>query len=428
MRKIISAFAVAVLIFAFSSCRSNGESTDTVASTDTTGNAAESETQKVAQDTTNEQNGTEEITDTGVVTDTSTVTDGDTAAESVTDAVVDETQPAGHTHLFGEWKTVENATCEKTGLSRRSCACGASEEKELSKANHTPVVDKGTPATCTEDGASDGSHCSVCGKVIKAQTKISAKGHKGGTWVTDKEACDEHDGARHQNCANCGAKLKDEAIIVSHGLEFKYSSDYCTLIGIGTCTDTVITVPKTSHGVKVKKIDDKAFKDANKITQVFLPDTITDIGDKAFYGCSSLKSIGCSSLERITMPSGLEWLGYSAFEGCSALESISIPSLETINDSCFSGCGKLKSVTLQKVKTIGEYAFADCSSLSSIRFPSTLQKLNFACLLNCYNLNTIEYSGNAELFRRSVTVVQGWNDGAGTGAITCLAGGEDIYL
>lgn len=266
---------------------------------------------------------------------------------------------------------------------------------------------------------SDGSHCSVCGTVIKAQAKISAKGHKGGDWVTDKEACDEYDGLKHQNCANCGTKLKEEAITVSHGLEFKYYSDYCTLIGMGTCTDTVITVPKTSHGVKVKKIGDKAFQNASAITQIVLPDTITDIGSKVFYGCGNLKSV--------TMPSMLERLGNSAFEGCSALESISIPNVGTVSDSCFSGCSSLKSVTLQNAKIIGEYAFADCSSLSSIKLPSTLQQLNFACFINCYNLNTIEYSGNAALFRRNVTVVQGWNDGAGTGAITCT-GGEDIYL
>lgn len=65
---------------------------------------------------------------------------------------------------------------------------------------------------------SDGSHCSVCGTVIKAQAKISAKGHKGGDWVTDKEACDEYDGLKHQNCANCGTKLKEEAITVSQVL------------------------------------------------------------------------------------------------------------------------------------------------------------------------------------------------------------------
>lgn len=426
MKKIITALAVVILISVFASCQSTGGGTDTTASPDTAIDVTESETQKAAQDTKSEQSDTQKITDavdttgTDAVADANAVTDENTTAESAAPDAPDETQPAEHTHSFGEWKTVENATCEKTGLSRRSCACGASEEKELSKANHTLVTDKGTPATCTEDGVSDGSHCSVCGAVIKAQAKVSATGHKGGAWVTDKEACDEHDGLKHQNCANCGIKLKEETVTVSHGLEFKYSSDYCTLIGMGTCTDTVITVPQTSHGVKVKKIDNNVFKDTTTITQIVLPDTITDIGNKAFYGCSSLKSI--------TMPSGLEWLGSSAFEGCSALESISIPNIGTVNASCFSGCRNLKSVTLQNVKIIDECAFADCSSLSSIRLPSTLQQLKFACFVNCNNLNTIEYSGNAALFRRSVTVVQGWNDGAGTGAITCLAGGEDIYF
>lgn len=141
MKKIITALAAVMLVSTFASCQSNSNGTDTAVSPDTTVEVTERETQNVAEDTKSELSDTEEVadtTDTNVVTDTSAVTGEDTT-ESVTDNVPDETKPAEHTHSFGEWKTVENATCEKAGLSRRSCACGASEEKELSKANHTPL-------------------------------------------------------------------------------------------------------------------------------------------------------------------------------------------------------------------------------------------------------------------------------------------------
>ena len=42
---------------------------------------------------------------------------------------------------------------------------------------HTPVTMKGTPATCTETGLTDGQKCSVCGEILKAQEIIPAKGH-----------------------------------------------------------------------------------------------------------------------------------------------------------------------------------------------------------------------------------------------------------
>ena len=40
--------------------------------------------------------------------------------------------------------------------------------------NHTPVVDAAVPATCTSDGLTEGSHCSNCGQIIKAQQVVPA--------------------------------------------------------------------------------------------------------------------------------------------------------------------------------------------------------------------------------------------------------------
>lgn len=42
---------------------------------------------------------------------------------------------------------------------------------------HTAVVDVAVDATCTADGKTEGSHCSVCGEVIVPQTTVGAKGH-----------------------------------------------------------------------------------------------------------------------------------------------------------------------------------------------------------------------------------------------------------
>lgn len=43
---------------------------------------------------------------------------------------------------------------------------------------HNIVTDEAVAATCTKDGLSEGTHCSVCHMILKEQTVIPAKGHK----------------------------------------------------------------------------------------------------------------------------------------------------------------------------------------------------------------------------------------------------------
>ena len=59
-------------------------------------------------------------------------------------------------------------------------------------------------ATCTTDGKTAGSHCSVCGTVIKAQTVIKATGHKYGSWTVTKAATCTEAGSQKRSCTVCG--------------------------------------------------------------------------------------------------------------------------------------------------------------------------------------------------------------------------------
>ena len=96
------------------------------------------------------------------------------------------------------------------------------------------------------------------------------------------------------------------------------------------------------------------------VTDLVIPDSVTSIGDSAFWNCSSLTSI--------SIPSGVTSIGGWAFSDCSRLTSISIPdSVTSIGASAFSGCSNLTSISIpDSVKSIGDYAFWDCSSLTSI--------------------------------------------------------------
>ena len=116
-------------------------------------------------------------------------------------------------HKFGNWTTTKSATCTESGTQIRKCEnCGATESKSLSAKGHTEVVDKAIPATCTTDGKTEGSHCSVCGAVIKAQTTITATGHKSSGWITDKAASIGVKGSKHKECTVCKKVLETAEI------------------------------------------------------------------------------------------------------------------------------------------------------------------------------------------------------------------------
>ena len=83
---------------------------------------------------------------------------------------------------------------------------------------------------------------------------------------------------------------------------------------------------------------------------------ITEIGNSAFYGCTSLESI--------TLPEGLTTIGNNAFTNCTSLETVTLPRTVTeIASSAFWGCTNLTSINLEvtKIKTIGINTLNECT-------------------------------------------------------------------
>ena len=137
-------------------------------------------------------------------------------------------------------------------------------------------------------------------------------------------------------------------------------------------TDTNVVIPKLMGNYKVVAIGDEAFsiwasgirkeikESREKIETIVIPDSITSIGDAAFYNCKNLTSI--------TIPDSVMNIGEKAFNECEKLESINLPvKLKGISGFMFSGCTSLTSVTIPEgVTRIEKNAFAFCKKLKNL--------------------------------------------------------------
>lgn len=111
-------------------------------------------------------------------------------------------------------------------------------------------------------------------------------------------------------------------------------------------------------------------------TRVELPNSVTKIGDFAFFNCISLSEIN--------LPKRLTDIGEASFRLCKSLKSIELPERVTvINDDLFSECEALESVKLgYNTKTIGNFAFSG-TKLKEIDIPDTVTKIGVMAFYDC---------------------------------------------
>ena len=133
-------------------------------------------------------------------------------------------------------------------------------------------------------------------------------------------------------------------------------------------------VTKYIIGDNVKGIGKYAFCGCYSLTSITIPESVTSIGGNAFYECSSLKSVHITDLAAWC---NIDFVDYSANPLCYAhklylngelVKDLVIPnSVTSIGDYAFYGCSSLTSITIpESVTSIGNWAFGNCSSLTSI--------------------------------------------------------------
>ena len=133
----------------------------------------------------------------------------------------------------------------------------------------------------------------------------------------------------------------------------------------------------------VTSIGDRAFYGCSSLSEIVIPSSVTSIGDRAFYGCNSLSEI--------VIPSSVTSIGKGAFRGCNSLSEIVIPSSVTsIGDRAFSFCDSLSEIViLSSVTSIGDRAFSGCRSLSEIVIPSSVTSIGDRAFSRCSSLKYI---------------------------------------
>ena len=219
----------------------------------------------------------------------------------------------------------------------------------------------------------------------------------------------------------------------SQGLEFTSNGDGTyTVTGIGTCTDTDVVIPSMYNGESVTRIGNQAFYGCSNLISVVIPESVTNIEEAAFYNCRNLESI--------VIPDNITFVGNSAFYDCplngtvyenaiylgnesnpyvvllkaenNSMTSYNIhENTRWIYDKAFYQNSNLESIVIfGNVLGIGNGAFAGCRNLSSVIMGNSVEHIGAFAFAGCKSLIGIE-------FPDSVTAI-GEQAFAGCGFIT----------
>lgn len=163
-----------------------------------------------------------------------------------------------------------------------------------------------------------------------------------------------------------------------------------------------VVIPSEIEGLPVTAISVGAFY-LSTITSIEVPDSVTSIGEMAFLGCTSLKSVKLST--------GVAKIDKNAFGSCSALQEIQVakdnPNFSSLNGVLYSKkqdtlviypAAKTDAAYIipSGVTSVAMYAFSENPYLETLTIPNSLIKVGDSAFYNCKNLRAVSYNGTEE--------------------------------
>ena len=145
----------------------------------------------------------------------------------------------------------------------------------------------------------------------------------------------------------------------------------------------------------VTRINADAFYGCTGLTSVVIPDSVTSIGSYAFYNCTGLTAVyytgdiagwcGISFGNENANP--IRYAGELYIDGQLVTDLVIPDSVTEIKDYAFYGYTGLTSVTIpDSVTSIGSYAFRSCTGLTSVTIPDSVTSIGDSAFRYCYKL------------------------------------------
>lgn len=204
-------------------------------------------------------------------------------------------------------------------------------------------------------------------------------------------------------------KLGPHALDGCSGITELKMADTVTEIGEYAFKDCsgLIDIPLTE---RIQCIGEAPFAGTG-ITAINIPASVINLKGNIGMGCRNLNTITAKDSAWFTVEGGLLYDSEKTHLYCcpTVKTSVSLPdSLREVGEEAFSGCSRLTIVDLPKtVKTIEAGAFEGCTGLADIALPESLKVLGDGAFKDCSALKTVHFNGNAPTMDSCATLYEG---------------------
>ncbi|MCB7507365.1 leucine-rich repeat protein [Blautia sp. MSK20_18] len=264
-----------------------------------------------------------------------------------------QTTTAALGHSWDGGKVTKAATCTTAGTKTYTCTrCKKTRTETIAAAGHKAVKDAAVAATCETTGKTEGSHCSVCGTVLKSQTTIAALGHDYGEWKTIKAATYTEPGQAERVCRRNASHKEYRQLPILEKAKIDLSACSIQLSEQTYVYDGTEKTPTVTITYNEKTLTE------GKDYQVYFADNVNP-------GTAKITVIAKTDSD------------YTGTTTITFEIRRSLPENATvIEPGAFSNCTNLVDLNIKEnVTEIGDNAFADSKNLQNIYFYGNSPKL-----------------------------------------------------